>query len=175
MTANTSERIRRSLKGRSSDREVGDGDEVQRAPAGLDLQDSMMSAASSRCATPTAPSISSCSRAASGIRSSCSLGGCESGDDYYHCTLGVHWSTAPRATQAEPPATRAWRLMRYSPDTGWTSSYGIVLSVQCVKCRVWCGIDERGRLVEFDGMPHRCAPAQWVKPLPITLSPPERP
>jgi hypothetical protein len=43
--------------------------------------------------------------------------------------------------------------------TGWFSSYDVLLNAQCVACRVWVGFDGK-RLVEFDGMPHRCTPRQ---------------
>lgn len=46
---------------------------------------------------------------------------------------------------------------------GWLSSYGLLLNLQCVKCRVCVSIDEKGKFIEFDGMPHHCTPAQAVK------------
>lgn len=49
-------------------------------------------------------------------------------------------------------------------DTGWLSSCGVLLNLQCVKCRVWVGLDEKGRQTEFDGMPHHCTPRQQVTP-----------
>jgi hypothetical protein len=50
-------------------------------------------------------------------------------------------------------------------EGGWLSSYGELLNLCCVACGVWVSIDEKKRLREFDGMPHRCTPAQArVKP-----------
>jgi hypothetical protein len=46
---------------------------------------------------------------------------------------------------------------------GWESSCRVLLSLQCVACRVWLGFDGK-RLIEFDGMPHRCTPRQQVTP-----------
>lgn len=60
-------------------------------------------------------------------------------------------------------------------DIGWLSTTGVLLNAQCVQCRVWIGLDGRGRLLEFDGLPHRCTPAQEVrsdaKTLPLHVHP----
>lgn len=48
-------------------------------------------------------------------------------------------------------------------EIGWQSSYGLLLNLQCTKCRVWVAADEKGKFHEFDGMPHHCTPAQAVK------------
>lgn len=41
-------------------------------------------------------------------------------------------------------------------EIGWLSTVGIQLNQQCVKCRVWVGVDGKQRQTEFDGMPHHC-------------------
>jgi hypothetical protein len=40
-------------------------------------------------------------------------------------------------------------------EAGWESRTGVLLTAPCVKCAVWIGKDEKGRKIEFDGMPHR--------------------
>lgn len=41
-------------------------------------------------------------------------------------------------------------------EDGFLSSYGVKLDRTCVKCGVCVGVDEKNRLMEFDGMPHAC-------------------
>lgn len=36
----------------------------------------------------------------------------------------------------------------------WLSRSGVLLSCTCIHCGVWCGTDDKGRLVEFDHRPH---------------------
>jgi len=43
---------------------------------------------------------------------------------------------------------------------GFESSIGVLCNTCCVKCGVWCGTDESGRLINFDSLPHRCTLAQ---------------
>jgi len=54
-------------------------------------------------------------------------------------------------------------------ETGWQSSYGLIMNAQCVLCRVWVAEDKK-RLQEFDGMPHHCTDRQRERaPAPFEL------
>lgn len=52
-------------------------------------------------------------------------------------------------------------------QTGWLSSYEILLNVCCVKCGTW--VNEKGH--DFEGKQHLCRGQPFLrKPLPIDLA-----